>query len=419
MIKNLKNNFEKIFIIFLYIQPILDISSGILLHFNYSMTISSIIRFIFMGIAVIYLLFEVKDKKINIYLLLLFAYFILFFTTILLYKGLPALGYELKNMISTYYFVILLITILKLYKNSKFNIKHLMILYIIYLLFVFIPNIFNIGFNSYNESKKGQTGWFLSANTIGSILSILLPIVLINIKKIKLEYIILFLINIYVIFSIGTKVPVLAFLLIILINLIYYIIYLVKKKKYKILSIIILPIILLVCLSIIILPKTTFYKNIMIHINFLEKIDNNNISNEHIIDHFIFSQRLTFEKKTRNVYINSHLLEKIFGIGYIENYGTDDVSLKIIEIDYLDILYRHGIFGFILFFYPTVICLIKIIRNIKLNYKNMNVYLSIILILMLGLFQGHIFTTPSISIFVALILSCAYNNCITFKNKLK
>ena len=419
MIKRLTNNFEKIFIIFLYMQPFLDISTGILLHFNYNVTISSIIRFIFMGMSIIYLLFKVKDKKVYIYLTLLFTYFLLFSATILIYKGLPAYGYEIKNMLSTYYFVIILITLLKLYKNNNFNTKHIVLLYFTYLLLVFIPNIFNIGFNSYYESKIGQTGWFLSANTISGILSILLPFVLISIRKIKLQYIILLIINIYVIFSIGTKVPVIAFTIIVIVNLIYYLILLIKEKRYKILSILILPIILLIGISITLLPKTTFYKNIKIHINFLEKIDNNKISKEHLIDHFIFSQRLTFEKKTRKAYTNSNILEKVFGIGYIENYSTDNVSFKIIEIDYMDILYRHGPSGFVLFFYPVIICLIKIFKKIRINYKNMNIYLSILLILLLGLFQGHIFTTPAISLFVALIISCSYNNSITFKNKLK
>ena len=35
------------------------------------------------------------------------------------------------------------------------------------------------------------------------------------------------------------------------------------------------------------------------------------------------------------------VLEQLFGIGYIENYGTDDVNLKMVERDYFDIFYRE------------------------------------------------------------------------------
>lgn len=181
--KKIANNFEKIFLVFLYLQPILDVTAGVLLHFNYSVTISSIIRFIFMFLCVIYLAFFIKDKKINMYLLILFMYFMCFGITMFVTKDFNALIYETKNLVSTYYFVILLLTLIKVYKDKKLRVKHLFLIYVIYLLFVFIPNIFNIGFQSYWHSKEGSVGWFLSANVVGSILSILLPILLIYIKN--------------------------------------------------------------------------------------------------------------------------------------------------------------------------------------------------------------------------------------------
>ncbi|MBQ9013843.1 MAG: O-antigen ligase family protein, partial [Bacilli bacterium] len=405
---------------FLYMGPILDLIAGIMLHYNYNITISSIVRLSFMFFSIIYLIFKVKNKKINIFLSLIFAYFIIFFVTILITKGTPAISYEIKNLFTTYYFIIMLITLASLYKNKKFNTYNLFIIYLIYLFFVFIPNIFNIGFNSYYESKEGSAGLFKSANVIGSILSILLPIIIINIKKINIRLIILFIINLYVIFSIGTKVPVLSFILVLGINILYYLIYLAKKHNYKILIIILIPTILITALSIVIFPKTSFYKNIVIHINYLEKKDNGHISTNHIIDHFIFSERLTFEEKTRKAYNKSTMLEKVFGIGYIENYSTDKVRLKTVEIDYFDIFYRHGIIGFIIFFTPIIIVLHGIIKNIKYKKKEkLNIILSICLIFILALFQGHILVTPSNSIFAALILALSYNNSYSFKNKLK
>lgn len=414
--KKILNNFNNIFLFFLYLQPFLDITSGILLHFGYNVTISSIIRLLFMFFCVIYLLFYVKEKKVNTYMMLLGIYFVIYTVTILIVKGTPALVYELKNFLTTYYFIILLLTLIKAYKIEKLKVKNLSIIYVIYLLLVFIPNIFNIGFDSYWHSKEGMVGWFVSANVVGSILSILLPIILINIKKINIKLIILILINLYVIFSIGTKVPVLSFLIIIMINMFYYTMCLIKKKQYKKLTIITLPIIIIIAISTMIFPKTSFYKNIVIHINYLEKKDNGNISKKHIIDHLIFSQRLTFEEKTRKAYNQATFLEKIFGIGYIENYSTDEVRLKTIEIDYFDIFYRHGIIGFILFFTPTIYVIYKAINNTKnINFKNINLLTSIFLILILALFQGHIFVTPANSIYVALILALEYQNNLEFK----
>lgn len=405
--------FDKIFLCFLFMQPILDVIAGVMIHYNYGFTLSSLIRFIFMFLCIIYLIFYIKNKKINIYLLSILIYFIIYMVTILIYKGTPAISYEFKNLISTYYFVFILITLLQLYKNKKFNIKNLIILYVMYMLLVFIPNILDIGFKSYYESKEGCIGWFNSANVVGSILSILLPIVIIYIKKFKICLIPLIIINLYVIFSIGTKVPVLAFILVIGINILYFIIKLIKEKKNKIVAFIMIPFIIIIAFSIIIFPKTTFYKNIVIHLNYLEKKDNGNITTWHIIDHFVFSQRLSFEEKTRKSYNNSHPLEKIVGIGYIENYSTDKLRLKTVEIDYFDIFYRHGVLGFIIFFLPIVYVLKDIIKNKnKIDKYKLNIILCIALIFILALFQGHILVTPSNSIYVALILSLEKNKKI-------
>ena len=418
--KKITNNFEKLFLIFLYLQPILDVTAGVLLHFNYSVTISSIIRFIFMFLCIIYLVFFIKDKKINIYLLILFIYFICFGTTMLITKDFNALIYECKNLISTYYFVILLLTLIKVYKDKKLKVKNLFLIYVIYLLFVFVPNIFNIGFQSYWHSKEGSVGWFLSANVVGSILSILLPMLLIYIKKVSIPIIILLLINLYVILSIGTKVPVLSFIIIFIVNFVYYLINLIKKKDYKKLKIIIAPIIILIITSLFIFPKTSFYKNLVIHITYLEEKDNGKIPITEFIDHFIFSQRLTFEEKTRKAYNESSILEKTFGIGYIENYDTEKERNKTIEIDYFDVFYRHGIVGFIIFFIPIIYVLKKITKTFKnLNFVKLNLLLSVILIFLLAFFQGHIFVTPANSIYVALILALIYNNAFEFKNEPK
>ena len=78
IMKKILNNFEKIFLVFLYLQPILDITAGVLLHFGYNITVSSIIRFLFIILCLIYLMFYIKDKKINNYLLITLLYFIMF-----------------------------------------------------------------------------------------------------------------------------------------------------------------------------------------------------------------------------------------------------------------------------------------------------------------------------------------------------
>ena len=118
MIKKLFKNYEKIFMVFLYLQPFLDLSAGVMLHFNINLTISSVIRILFMVVSFIYLIFYIKNKKLNIYLGCLILYFIMFITTVLITKGYPALFYEVKNLITTYYFLVITLTLICIYKKT-------------------------------------------------------------------------------------------------------------------------------------------------------------------------------------------------------------------------------------------------------------------------------------------------------------
>ena len=107
-------------------------------------------------------------------------------------------------------------------------------------------------------------------------------------------------------------------------------------------------------------------------------------------------------KKTEQNYLKESLDQKLIGIGYIENYGTDKVSLKMIEMDYYDILYRHGIIGFIIFLLPLIYI---IYNNFKIHkFKNISLNLSIILIFILSLFSGHVLIAPSVSYIVSLLI---------------
>jgi len=292
--------------------------------------------------------------------------------------------------------------------NIKIKAKQLFILFSIYAGFVFFPSILNIGLDSYAISKTGSTGWFNSANSISSILSLLLPFTIIYLKNNKVHPIIIILttlITIYVFFTIGTKVPILCCGIVIGVNIIYYLLHLYKSKKIKQIITIICMLLISIGITFIYIPKSSFYKNIKIHMNYL-KIDSpiEVFSDPYLLDHFIFSQRLTFLNNTHQNYIKENTLTKIIGIGYIENYGTDEVNTKTIEMDYFDVFYRHGIIGFILFFLPILYYLKKKHSKIKDSFTKLNIITPVIIIFVLALFSGHIFVAPATSIIVEIIL---------------
>ena len=167
--------------------------------------------------------------------------------------------------------------------------------------------------------------------------------------------------------------------------------------------------IIVILALIMIINKTTFYKNIIIHLDFLKVEKISDFKNPKIIDHFIFSQRLTFLNNTVKIYNKSPISSKLLGIGYIDNYGTDQVSMKMIEMDYFDILFRQGIIGIVIIFGGIVMMINKKKRTKKIN----DVYLlSLFLSIILALLTGHVITSPSVSIYVALIIDLIYNGNI-------
>lgn len=423
--KYIDKNISKIFIIFLFMQPIIDILTAIMLHvFNIDFTIGVVVRILFLLFMIYYLFIVNKNqnrKKTIIYIISIIIYISLFSLNIIYSKGFNALSFEFKSIIKSFYFPILLVIIYEMFKIKRNIIKprFLKNLFILYSLLVFIPNILNIGFDSYAVTKSGSIGWFYTANEISAIISILMPIFIYIVLEKKNYYFLIVsgIILLYILTSMGTKGPLLSFSLILLYYLSKYIYLNIKRKKYKIVTYTSIILVGIISLGIILIPKTNFYKNIVVHLEFLEvKKASEIITNPKVIDHFIFSERLTFWNNTNKIYKNSNITSKLFGIGYIDNYSTDNVSMKMIEMDYVDIFYRHGIIGFIIYMSSFVYMIIKIvkkyIKNKHLNNRNKIVQaymLCLVLSVILALLTGHVITSPSVSIFVALIFNLFYN----------
>ncbi len=423
----MKKYIPKILFIYLLLQPFLDIAAGLSNIIGIPNIIGITFRVIFLIFCGIYLFFFTdKHKKENrIYLVLTALYLLIFSIYTVITKDMNAIVYELQNTMNAFYFPITFVAIYQIVKEYKIKIqaKHIIILFGIYLLFVFVPTITGINLASYEISKTGSTGWFNSANSISSILSLLFPFLLIYLKNNKTKPILIILgtlIILYVFATIGTKVPILSIAIITGFNILYYLIYLFKSKKIK--QIITICFIVLISLTAIIiyLPKTSFYKNIEIHMDFLE-IDSplEVFSDAYLLDHFIFSQRLTFLSETHNNYMNESFLTKIIGLGYIENYATDEVNTKTIEMDYFDVFYRHGIIGFILFFLPLIYYFKNFKQKIKNSYTKLNIAISIVLIFVLAFFSGHIFVAPATSIIVTMILILYEQNNLVETTKIK
>ena len=401
----LKNNISLLISIFILLGPILDLLTGICLHtLNINLTIGIIVRVIFLLFIIFTTVFIFKKKKLIIPYLIIGLYFILYIIGMILYKNNNNLLQEIQGMLKVFYFPILLLSLYSIKENIKISKFTLFTTLLLYLVLIFIPIIFNIGFKSYQITKAGTLGFYNSANEISGLISILTPIMFIILKESKnnLARILTLIIYFTVILMIGTKTPLLSIIIILGLTLLYNEISFFKKNEYKKMFLGVILVLISIVLLLGIVPRTNFYKNIKTHLNYL-KIKNvvDVFKSEKLVDHFIFSQRITFLTKKAAIYADSSNYQKLFGIGYLKN----NKPTKMIEMDYFDIFYSQGIIGFILYFSIVLYVLNKILENkTDFSYERYMLQASLFLIIVLSFFTGHIITAPSVSILSVIIL---------------
>lgn len=371
---------EKVLLIFLLIQPFLDVIATT----NYSI-LNIIVRGLFLLLIVIYLLFN--KKNIAILISTLTAGLILFVINVYFNLGIVT---SISSIMKLYY---LPITIL-FFVNIKNSIDNKIITYVlfIYLILFLSSYIFGFGYNNYklSDGKQGFRGIFNSINEISAIIIGLLPVAL-NYLKNKKNYIISILLIVFaflVALLTGTKVLMIGLFIIIIFIYIKSAIKIFKNMSTikKIISIIVITIIILG--GIYLLTYTRFYKNMIVQQKFFKSY---NILSLDFINKVLFNNRLTFLKDNFLFYKSQKLINIIFGIGY------SNQSIKLVEIDIFDILFRFGIFGLISFIIP----IIYIVKKIKLDKISL---FSIILLILISLTSGHVLLSPSVSIYFGYII---------------
>ena len=401
----IKKNFNIILLIFILLQPILDVITGIGIHvWHTNITIGIIVRMLFLVFILYSVVFVYKRKKSLIFYAILVIYGILYMAGMLIYKDGVGLFSEIQGLCRVFYFPVLLISLYSIKDKIKISKMTLMVVLITYLVCILVPNCLNLGFKTYEITKAGTLGFFNSANEISGIISILTPImilILVNKKKILLALII-GLIYLYVILTIGTKTPLLSLGITIFFTYLWFIHQEIKLKRVKRVAISIILLIIFIAGMIIILPKTNFYKNIETHLEFLE-VDNITevFKDKKLIDHFIFSERLTFLENRYKDYRDENNYLQLFGIGYLK----DGKDTKAIEMDYFDIYYSHGMVGFIIYFgiYGYFFGLIMKRRK-RLDFTQHMLYISVVLSVLLSFVTGHIITAPAVSILLVVLL---------------
>ncbi len=391
-----KDKFSKVIsfllMILIIMQPLMDALTYLQIRYSFNfLSISSVLRTLTFGLIILYLLFT-KDKRKDIWFLLIYFLIYLGCQVFWLNNGLSS---SLNTILTIFYLPVITIFMHKVDIDKKyFNLKIIMITYLIYLNLIIIPYLFKYGnyAGNFYEGKNGFYGLFYGGNEISNILVIMLPLVIEYLFRKKSYFLIglTFIELLLCIYLVGTKTLILGSIIVSIYFLIKYLrpVYkkLDSKKKYLTWTFLIL----LVIGVILILPKMAVTKNIIRAINYYG-FNLSNIFSLNGLDKLVFSGRLEILSKVSNLYLHSPLINILMGLG--KSYVN---TFKGIEIDIFDIFFSIGIIGILIYGY---LCF----KNIK-GPKLKGIYLfTFILSIMISLVTGHILNMPNVSIYIGLL----------------
>lgn len=378
---------EKILYIFLLIMPFIDLFSSLATWNNWP-SIGLTFKGLLLLYAIIYL--GVKKKECWKYFIIIGVFCGL---TLFINKNTGSIFQEITNLIKIFYLPTLILFFANI-KNSYITPKLITKISLIYLAIYLLPYPFDLGHNisEIYPNKDLYLSYFYIGNELANIFILLIPIALLYLiqekpRKYTIGYSILV---ICMLALLGTKAMYISVLLIFLYFLYFYrqkVISIIKKHM----AIFSISILIVVISAVLLLPKTSFYQNIVTSLNFYEIDSIRELLSIENIDNIIYSNRLDFLANVHQEYMSSPLSQKMFGLG-----RSKILEIKDIEIDIFDIFYSIGIIGFIIYIWYMIFAL----RQKKLNsfYK----FLFILLII-ISLFSGHVLISPMVSTYVALL----------------
>lgn len=145
-----KLNFDNIFILYIILQPIIDLITSLCVrNISEELTLGIFVRAGFMVYITIYTIFKV-DKKSKLQILIYYSciaiYCIGFIINSYTKYGLSMIISQVKGLVKTFYFPIILANLLILYKGKKYSTKqkYLNISLAIYVLTIVICKIFSV-----------------------------------------------------------------------------------------------------------------------------------------------------------------------------------------------------------------------------------------------------------------------------------
>ncbi|WP_369901627.1 O-antigen ligase family protein [Bacillus manliponensis] len=449
---SLSNKFENFILIFILLQPIIDLLTSLSIQvLKINTTIGVVFRLFVMALAGVYILLQAREKenqKYVIYLLIVAVVLSIGFINNFFIKSPILLGEELKFLAKSVYPLVMLTCYIFVFKSlkAKQDIYSKTKNYIMYAALVInivmvVSIATNTDFKSYEWVKLGSRGWFYAGNELGAILAIAFPIVILfSIQKTtsikKLYFWIPTLLTIFSLFAIGTKVGYAAIVgaLAVAVFMCFVQAFMQRKdpkKKLYLLNGLIATVVFAGVLAY--TPFSPAFKNIGFHFQILDYEEDvkeakekeegkvkEEPKTEEEIQHqkevkkeeekqaLIFSGRQLFQQMYKEYYAEAPMSQKLMGMGYSGNF---EEYPKLIERDFHDWFYAFGIIGFALMLIPFLYFGIRILWALVTRFKEIFTVKYALLGSALGLalgmafMSGHVLTAPGVSIYFAVILA--------------
>lgn len=379
-----------------------DMMNGLLLRndINFPLSVAQLYKFII--IVLLFLSLSLRPEKLifslGLFLLLLVPSF---FQVIFQLD----LSFLLKDIIKVMRYLtpvfafLFFVSYIKKGKNLRLLFNLVKFSYIILGANILLKYI-GLGYPMYSHNNIGSKGFFFAGNETSVLLVILSSILAYKFwiqNRIK-TYFLLFIITLFIGFTISSKTGMLGVLLtfmLIPLKSSNFSFSLKKLKRIVIVLFIVLPLFFLSAYKILLdMPIFLRFKF------FWEKLD---------ILTFVFSNRNNFFSKALATYRNEYnVLEKIIGVGQTKYELLNKNS--IVEIDVADIFFSYGFIGLMLFIALISYIIFKaslLKRNKRYPYAGL-VYLMILILLGISTIAGHVFSSGMAAIYLGLLFSLMY-----------
>jgi len=450
-----KFKIESLIYIYIILLPILDSFSNMYRVWfpNGTLSPAMFLRLIIPGILLIYIM--IKDKESKRYLIIMgIVYAIYGFIHLFIFNRLLteiAYGDFLKEStyIINYTFNIFMLYIIYYFnKNNKLSYlkESLYIMLIVYLIIIYFSIITKTSLSTYIEGL-GYRSYFVSSNSLCTILLLLLSVLIKPLYDSKKWYNILILVALgtYLGFLVGTRTGLFGFILVIgmyvFLNVLIGFSKKIKFDKKNVLLLIVLLVVLLASLYKI--GSNTFKRQAIKEDQGDDIIDVNTGEVSHVTgdtmmhvkdikdnvmsDKYLSKERqkalLSMYNKCNEMELNlsdrrtqqliynfykakyEHNISYLtFGNGYVNDYGE-----MILEMEVPALLFNFGILGFLLYLGPILYYLVQKIKELKnnkrlLDVNNLLMIFGLLLALGLATFAGYVlFSTTCALIMISII----------------